>query len=114
MQLDDCLFCRIARGEIPSNKIYEDDEVLAFRDINPRAPVHFLIIPKKHVQSLAQTTPEDEALLGKMLGLTRTLALQEGCVNGCRVVINTGADGGQEVPHLHVHVLGGARPWKQM
>lgn len=65
MQLDDCLFCRIARGEIPSNKIYEDDDVLAFRDINPRAPVHFLIIPKKHVQSLAQTTPEDEALLGK-------------------------------------------------
>lgn len=114
MQLDDCLFCRIARGEIPSNKIYEDDEVLAFRDINPRAPVHFLIIPKKHVQSLAQTTPEDEALLGKMLGLTRTLALKEGCVNGYRVVINTGADGRQEVPHLHVHVLGGARPWKQM
>ena len=114
MQLDDCLFCRIARGEIPSNKIYEDDEVLAFRDINPRAPVHFLILPKKHVQSLAQTTPEDEALLGKLLGLTRTLALQEGCVNGYRVVINTGADGGQEVPHLHVHVLGGARPWKQM
>ena len=78
MQLDDCLFCRIARGEIPSNKIYEDDDVLAFRDINPRAPVHFLSIPKKHVQSLAQTTPEDEALLGIMLGLPRTHALQEG------------------------------------
>lgn len=78
MQLDDCLFCRIARGEIPSNKIYEDDDVLAFRDINPRAPVHFLIIPKKHVQSLAQTTPEDEALLGKMLGLTARLLCRRG------------------------------------
>lgn len=71
MQLDDCLFCRIARGEIPASKVYEDEEVLAFRDINPKAPIHFLIIPKKHIQSLAQAEPEDSALLGKMLGLTR-------------------------------------------
>lgn len=82
MQLDDCLFCRIARGEIPAAKVYEDDEVLAFKDIHPKAPVHFLIIPKKHIQSLAHAEPEDNALLGKMLGLTRKLAMQEGAVNG--------------------------------
>ena len=111
MQLDDCLFCRIARGEIPASKVYEDEEVLAFRDINPKAPIHFLIIPKKHIQSLAQAEPEDSALLGKMLGLTRTLALQEGAKNGFRVIINTGRDGGQEVDHLHIHVLGGPQPW---
>ena len=111
MQLDDCLFCRIARGEIPAAKVYEDDEVLAFKDIHPKAPVHFLIIPKKHIQSLAHAAPEDNALLGKMLGLTRQLAMQEGAVNGFRVIINTGRDGGQEVDHLHIHVLGGPQPW---
>ena len=111
MQLDDCLFCRIARGEIPAAKVFEDDEVLAFKDIHPKAPVHFLIIPKKHIQSLAQAEPEDNALLGKMLGLTRKLAMQEGAVNGSRVIINTGRDGGQEVDHLHIHVLGGPQPW---
>ncbi|MFU0842233.1 MAG: hypothetical protein ACFWTZ_06440 [Burkholderia sp.] len=113
MQLDDCLFCRIARGEIPSAKVYEDDEVLAFRDIHPKAPVHFLIIPKKHIQSLAQIEPEDAPLLGKMLALTRQLAQQEGAKNGYRVVINTGRDGGQEVNHLHIHVLGGPQPWNK-
>ena len=96
MQLDDCLFCRIARGEIPAAKVYEDDEVLAFKDIHPKAPVHFLIIPKKHIQSLAHAEPE---------------AMQEGAVNGFRVIINTGRDGGQEVDHLHIHVLGGPQPW---
>ena len=111
IQLDDCLFCRIARGEIPAAKVYEDDEVLAFKDIHPKAPVHFLIIPKKHIQSLAHAEPEDNALLGKMLGLTRKLAMQEGAVNGFRVIINTGRDGGQEVDHLHIHVLGGPQPW---
>ena len=105
MQLDDCLFCRIARGEIPAAKVYEDDEVLAFKDIHPKAPVHFLIIPKKHIQSLAHAEPEDNALLGKMLGLTRKLAMQEGAVNGFRVIINTGRDGGQEVDHLHICLL---------
>ena len=83
-----------------------------FRDINPKAPVHFLIIPKKHITSLAEAEPEDAPLLGKMLSLTRTLALQEGCRNGFRVIINTGRDGGQEVGHLHIHVLGGPQPWK--
>lgn len=112
-QLDDCLFCRIARGEIPASKVYEDEDVLAFRDIHPRAPVHFLIIPKKHVASLAHAQEEDTALLGKMMSLTRVLALQEGCENGFRVIVNTGRDGGQEIDHLHIHVLGGPRPWKQ-
>ena len=112
MQLDDCLFCRIARGEIPSNKIYEDDDVLAFRDINPRAPVHFLIIPKKHIVSLAEAGTEDAALLGKMINLVPVLAKKMGCEGGFRTVINTGRDGGQEVPHLHIHVLGGPQPWK--
>ena len=111
MQLDDCLFCRIARGEIPAAKVYEDDEVLAFKDIHPKAPVHFLIIPKKHIQSLAHAETAANALLGKMLGLTRKLAMQEGAVNGFRVIINTGRDGGQEVDHLHIHVLGGPQPW---
>ncbi len=112
MQKEDCIFCKIARGEIPSKKIYEDDDVLAFHDIHPQAPVHLLIIPKKHITSLAHAEPEDAPLLGKMLSLTRTLALQAGADNGYRVVINTGRDGGQEVPHLHIHVLGGPRPWK--
>ena len=110
--MEDCLFCRIVRGDIPSQKVYEDDDVLAFRDIHPKAPVHFLIIPKKHITSLAEAEPEDAPLLGKMLSLTRTLALQEGCRNGFRVLINTGRDGGQEVGHLHIHVLGGPQPWK--
>lgn len=110
--MQDCIFCKIARGEIPSRKIYEDEDVLAFHDINPKAPVHFLVIPKKHIGSLAEAAPEDEALLGKMLSLVRVLAHQEGCVNGFRTVINTGRDGGQEVAHLHIHVLGGPQPWK--
>ena len=106
MQLDDCLFCRIARGEIPAAKVYEDDEVLAFKDIHPKAPVHFLIIPKKHIQSLAHSEPEDNALLVNAW-VDSKLAMQEGAVNGFRVIINTGRDGGQEVDHLHIHVLGG-------
>lgn len=109
---DDCIFCKISRGEIPSKKIYEDEDVFAFNDINPAAPVHFLIIPKRHIRSLADTSAEDSALLGKMLSLAPKLALEQGCANGFRVVINTGRDGGQEVPHLHVHVLGGPHPWK--
>ena len=112
MQQDDCIFCRIARGEIPSNKLYEDEDVIAFHDIHPQAPIHFLIIPKMHITSLAHAQPEDAALLGKMLSLTGTLAQKAGANNGFRVIINTGHDGGQEVPHLHIHVLGGPRPWK--
>lgn len=114
MSHEDCIFCKIAKGDIPSKKIYEDEDVLAFCDINPKASVHFLIIPKRHITSLADAKPEDRDLLGKMLSLVPQLAKQEGCVNGFRTIINTGRDGGQEVPHLHIHVLGGPHPWKSM
>ena len=105
MQKEDCLFCKIARGEIPSQKVYEDDEVIAFKDIHPAAPVHLLIIPKQHYDSLAVMGKAEEPLLGKMLALAPVLAKEAGANNGFRVVINTGHDGGQEVNHIHVHVL---------
>ena len=110
-----CLFCKIAAGEIPSKKVFENDEILAFHDINPWAPVHFLMIPKLHVPSMAQVTDEHAGLLGRMLVLAPKLAAQEGCnpypAGGFRIVTNTGAQGGQKVHHLHFHVMGGARPW---
>jgi histidine triad (HIT) family protein len=109
-----CLFCRIARGEVPSRKAYEDDEILAFHDINPAAPVHLLVVPKLHVDSLLTTGPEHAALLGKLMILAPRLAKEQGCDNGFRVVINNGPDGGQEVFHLHIHILGGPRPWKRL
>ena len=112
MQDHDCIFCKIAKGEIPAAKVYEDDEVFAFKDTNPKAPVHFLIIPKKHLASLAHADAGDAALLGKMLALAPRLAREQGAENGFRVVINTGRDGGQEVAHLHMHILGGPQPWK--
>jgi len=109
-----CLFCRIAKGEIPSKKVYEDDDVIAFHDIHPAAPVHLLMVPKMHLDSLVEAGPEHEALFGKMLGLAPRLAKEQGCENGFRVVINNGPDGGQEVYHLHIHILGGPRPWKRL
>ncbi len=114
MQKEDCLFCKIARGTIPSSKVYEDDEILAFKDIEPAAPVHLLIIPKQHFDSLAEMGETEAPLLGKMLALAPVLAKEAGANNGFRVVINTGHDGGQVVKHLHVHVLGGPRPWKKL
>jgi histidine triad (HIT) family protein len=111
---DKCLFCRIARGEVPSRKAYEDEEILAFHDIHPAAPVHLLVIPKRHLDSLVDARPEDEALLGKLVALAPRLAQEQGCDNGFRVVINNGPDGGQEVYHLHMHILGGPRPWKRL
>ena len=108
--MSDCLFCRIVRGELPSRKVYEDADVLAFHDIHPIAPVHFMIVPKKHVDSLAQCHSEDQALLGKILLLAPQLAAGEGLADGFRTMINTGRGGGQEVYHLHVHVIGGATP----
>lgn len=112
----DCLFCKIAAGHIPSRKVYEDDDVFAFHDIHPAAPVHFLIVPKKHIVSMAHTIPADEALLGKIMVLAPKLALEQGCQpypdGGFRIVLNTGAQGGQEIHHLHAHVMGGPRPWK--
>ena len=110
-----CIFCKIVAGQIPSRKVYEDDDIYAFHDIAPWAPVHFLLIPKRHIVSMAHVQPEDEALIGRMLGLAPKLALQEGArpypEGGFRIVTNTGKEGGQEVHHLHFHVMGGPRPW---
>ncbi len=107
-----CLFCKIAAGQIPSTKVYEDDELLAFKDIHPAAPVHLLVIPKAHLASLADADDSHAPLLGRMLALAPRLAREQGANNGFRTVINTGPDGGQEVHHLHLHVMGGPRPWK--
>lgn len=112
MSNSDCLFCRIAAGAFGTPFLWEDDEVVAFLDIAPQAPTHALIIPRKHIASLGASTPEDDALLGKMLGVARTVAAQLGVAErGYRTVLNTGDDGGQSVHHLHVHVLGG-RPMR--
>ena len=110
-----CLFCKIVAGKIPSKMVYQDDEIYAFHDIAPWAPVHFLIIPKRHIPSLAHVGPEHAALLGRIMVLAPQLALQEGCNpypdGGFRLLSNTGAEGRQEVHHLHIHVMGGPRPW---
>lgn len=103
----DCIFCKISRGEIPSRKVYEDEEVFAFHDINPVAPVHFMLIPKLHLDSLAYADETHSALLGRMLMLASRLAREQGLEHGFRTVINTGKGGGQEVFHLHIHVIGG-------
>ena len=105
--MSDCLFCKITSGEIPCSKLYEDDDVLAFHDINPVAPVHFMLIPKLHIASLADAEESHAALLGKMLLLAPKLAIEQGLDNGFRTVINTGKGGGQEVFHLHIHIIGG-------
>lgn len=110
-----CIFCKIVAGQIPSRKVYEDDDIYAFHDIAPWAPVHFLLIPKQHIASMAQVTSEHEHLLGRMMLLAPQLALEQGCrpypEGGFRIIANTGADGAQEVHHLHLHVIGGPRPW---
>ena len=106
-----CIFCKIVAGRIPSRKVFEDDDLLAYHDIHPWAPVHVLIIPKTHIVSLADVGPEHDALLGLMLGLAPRLMRELGVVNGFRTLINTGVDGLQEVMHLHMHVIGGPRPW---
>jgi len=106
-----CIFCKIVAGQIPSKKVFEDEELLAFHDINPWAPVHVLVIPKTHIATLADVGPEHDALLGRMLGLAPRLMKQLGVSNGFRTLINTGPDGHQEVYHLHMHVIGGPRPW---
>jgi histidine triad (HIT) family protein len=104
--VSDCLFCKIASATIPVTRTYETDEVLAFPDINPQAPVHLLLIPKQHFASLAHTTATETSLLGTLLAAARQVAEQQGLANGYRVVINTGDDGGQTVQHLHLHILG--------
>ena len=108
--MEDCLFCKIVKGEIPSTKVYEDDEILAFRDINPVAPVHVLVIPKKHIKSLINLEENDELLIGKIYSTINLIAQQEQIdKKGFRVVVNCGEDGGQEVGHLHFHILGGKK-----
>lgn len=104
--MSDCIFCKIVAGSIPSKKLHEDDDIIVFHDIHPIAPVHFLMVPKLHVASLAETSTEHENLLGKMLLLAPKLALSQG-LDGFRTMINTGKSGGQEVFHLHIHVFGG-------
>ncbi len=118
---ENCLFCKIAVGEIPSEKVYEDNDFLAFKDIYPSAPVHLLIIPKKHISTLSDCSSKDAELLGRMLALVPALAEKHGCnveqnefgdrYGGYKTLINSGPDGGQEVYHLHIHLIGGPRPW---
>ncbi len=105
--MSECIFCKIVAGQLPCSKVYEDDEILAFHDIRPVAPVHFLLIPKVHIASLADCDEAHQALLGRILLLAPRLAREQGLTNGFRTMINTGPGGGQEVYHLHVHVFGG-------
>ena len=107
----DCIFCKIVAGRIPARKAHEDDELLVFHDINPWAPVHVLVIPKLHIATLYDVGAEHEGLLGRMLALAPRLMRQLGVDDGFRTVINTGRNGGQEVFHLHMHLMGGPRPW---
>jgi len=114
-----CLFCKIADGEIPGTRVYEDDEFVAFRDIRPAAETHVLVIPRRHIPTLADCTESDESLLGRMVLLVARLAKDLGVSytggdTGYRTVVNTGPGGGQEVYHLHAHLLAGPRPWQRM
>ena len=107
-KMEDCLFCKIVKGEVPCNKVYEDEEILAFHDINPAAPIHILVIPKKHITSLAHLEKEDEVLVGRIYGVINKIAEEQGVKEkGYRVIVNCGKDGGQEVMHLHFHLLAG-------
>jgi histidine triad (HIT) family protein len=106
-----CIFCRIVAGEIPSKKAYEDDEILVFHDIAPWAPVHVLMVPKEHITTFYDVADADTAMLGKMMALAPRLMMELGVTNGFRTLVNTGPDGLQEVQHLHIHVMGGPRPW---
>jgi histidine triad (HIT) family protein len=113
--MTNCLFCKIASGEIPAKIAYQDDDFVVFHDINPSAPVHLLMIPRQHVTSLQTVTESDVNWLGRMMTCIPQIALDNGCnpgaAGGFRVLVNSGKEGGQEVGHLHVHIMGGARPW---
>jgi histidine triad (HIT) family protein len=102
-----CIFCKIVRGEIPAKKVYEDADVLAFHDIQPVAPVHFMLVPKKHVATMYELTPDDAPVMGKIMTLAGRLARELGASDGFRTIVNTGRVGRQEVQHVHVHVIGG-------
>ncbi|MDA8362367.1 MAG: histidine triad nucleotide-binding protein [Gammaproteobacteria bacterium] len=106
--MTECLFCRIVAGEVSSTRVHEDDDVIVIRDIYPKAPVHLLVIPRVHCESLNELTPEHDRLIAHMVRLLPGLARSQGLDNGFRTVINTGRGGGQEIFHLHIHLLGGA------
>jgi histidine triad (HIT) family protein len=110
MQDANCIFCRIVQGEIPSRMVYQDEEVLAFYDINPLAPVHFLIIPKTHIASMMDLEDGHRALFGKIMVLAPQLAREQGAKDGFRLIVNTGRIGRQEVGHVHLHIIGGGEP----
>ncbi|MBQ4366102.1 MAG: histidine triad nucleotide-binding protein [Clostridia bacterium] len=105
--MNDCIFCKIASGEIPSTKVYEDDTVLGFKDLSPQAPVHVLLIPKTHITSVDDVTPENSAVVAHIFEVAAKLAKEFGLSNGYRIVTNCGEDGGQTVKHLHFHMMGG-------
>jgi histidine triad (HIT) family protein len=110
MQDANCIFCRIVRGEIPSRKVHEDAEVLAFHDINPLAPVHFLVIPKAHVASMMDVGEQHRDVFGRIMVLAGRLASEQGAGDGFRLIVNTGRVGRQEVEHVHLHIIGGGEP----
>jgi histidine triad (HIT) family protein len=110
MSDDNCIFCRIARGEVPSNKVYEDDVMLAFHDIHPVAPVHFMVIPKTHIASFADVRPEHAEIFGRIMSQIPEMARAQGLTDGWRTIINTGRVGRQDVYHIHIHVIGGPKP----
>lgn len=112
--MSECIFCKIVEGRIPSRKVYEDDEILAFHDINPMAPVHFMIIPKQHVDSLAACGPEHAPVLGRIMAIAGRLAREQGATDGFRTIVNTGRVGRQDVYHLHIHIIGGPEPLPRM
>ena len=108
--MEECIFCKIIKGEIPSNKVYEDEEILAFYDINPATPIHILVIPKKHIDCIAHMEKEDEALIGRIYGVINKIAEEKGFKeSGFRVIVNSGKDSGQEVMHVHFHILAGTK-----
>ena len=108
--MSDCIFCKIVEGKIPCQKVFEDEDLLAFKDLYPQRPVHLLVIPKKHITSLSTATAEDTVVLGKMLVKAHEIAVAQGSPDGFRVIINTGRVGNQEVQHLHMHIVGGPDP----
>jgi histidine triad (HIT) family protein len=120
--VENCLFCKIAKKQIPSTIVYEDEELLAFKDINPAAPVHLLVIPKTHIDTLSDCNAGHVPLLGRMLALVPRLAAEHGCAvsydedgvpaGGYKTLVHTGPNGGQEIYHLHLHVMGGPQPWR--
>ena len=107
--MENCIFCKIIAGEIPSAKVYEDENVFAFRDINPQAPTHILVVPKEHIESVAEINDSNSLIAARCLAAAAKIAAAEGLVNGYRVVSNCGGDAGQTVKHLHFHILGGRR-----